>query len=113
MDFNYSPEDEAFRRELRSWLEANVPKHRDDDTADLGMMHDEGMDAPQIQKVLDDYGQWLWASGTPFKGGYDIAADAPFWTQRLQDSHGFTKPQAEHLVKGFQTWLERYAKGDA
>ena len=23
MDFNYSPEDEAFRRELRSWLEAN------------------------------------------------------------------------------------------
>jgi len=25
MDFNYSPEDEAFRQELRSWLEANQP----------------------------------------------------------------------------------------
>jgi hypothetical protein len=25
MDFDYSPEDEAFRRELRTWLEANAP----------------------------------------------------------------------------------------
>ncbi|MBF6569973.1 MAG: acyl-CoA dehydrogenase family protein [Candidatus Binataceae bacterium] len=26
MDFNYSPEDEEFRRELRHWLEANLPE---------------------------------------------------------------------------------------
>ncbi len=26
MDFNLSPEDEAFRRELRNWLEANLPE---------------------------------------------------------------------------------------
>jgi alkylation response protein AidB-like acyl-CoA dehydrogenase len=26
MDFHYSPEDEAFRLELRTWLEANAPK---------------------------------------------------------------------------------------
>jgi alkylation response protein AidB-like acyl-CoA dehydrogenase len=26
MDFNYSPEAEAFRREFRAWLEANVPR---------------------------------------------------------------------------------------
>ena len=25
MDFNYSPEDEAFRREFRAWLEVNAP----------------------------------------------------------------------------------------
>jgi len=33
MDFHYSPEDEAFRLELRTWLEANTPKgssHTDD-----------------------------------------------------------------------------------
>ncbi|HXW84121.1 MAG TPA: acyl-CoA dehydrogenase [Candidatus Binataceae bacterium] len=32
MDFNYSPEDEAFRKELRTWLDANkqfAPKPRD------------------------------------------------------------------------------------
>ena len=29
MDFNFSPEDEAFRREFRNWLEANVPKEQD------------------------------------------------------------------------------------
>lgn len=33
MDFHYSPEDEAFRLELRTWLEANIPEessHTDD-----------------------------------------------------------------------------------
>src|ERR1700732_1020210 len=27
MDFNFSPEDEAFRKELRAWLEVNAPKN--------------------------------------------------------------------------------------
>ena len=27
MDFNYSPEDEAFRHEFRAWLEQNAPKN--------------------------------------------------------------------------------------
>jgi alkylation response protein AidB-like acyl-CoA dehydrogenase len=31
MDFKYSDEDEAFRHELRSWLEANVPRDWRDD----------------------------------------------------------------------------------
>src|SRR5881628_2704816 len=33
MDFHYSPEDEAFRLELRTWLEANIPQgvSRNDD----------------------------------------------------------------------------------
>jgi hypothetical protein len=26
MDFHYSPEDEAFRLELRTWLEVNTPR---------------------------------------------------------------------------------------
>src|SRR5208283_4069596 len=26
MDFNFSPEDEAFRKELRAWLDVNAPK---------------------------------------------------------------------------------------
>ena len=26
MDFNYSPEAEAFRREFRAWLDANLPE---------------------------------------------------------------------------------------
>jgi alkylation response protein AidB-like acyl-CoA dehydrogenase len=40
MDFNFSPEDEAFRREFRSWLEANAPK-RAEDVADYDIMHEE------------------------------------------------------------------------
>ncbi len=28
MDLNYTPEDLAFRQEVRSWLEANLPKKK-------------------------------------------------------------------------------------
>jgi alkylation response protein AidB-like acyl-CoA dehydrogenase len=38
VDFNYSPEDEAFRNEIRAWLQANAPKHGDDN---LGFTHEE------------------------------------------------------------------------
>ena len=42
MDFNYSPEDEAFRKELRTWLEANAPKDAPKREGDF--MHELGAD---------------------------------------------------------------------
>ena len=44
MDFNYSVEDEAFRREVRAWLEANQQF------------------APPIRSPLDDGGAEDWAA---------------------------------------------------
>src|SRR5215510_5307001 len=32
MDFDYAPQEEAFRKELRAWLEANLPKDHDPET---------------------------------------------------------------------------------
>jgi hypothetical protein len=32
MDFNFSEEDEKFRREFRSWLEQNIPRDWRDDS---------------------------------------------------------------------------------
>ena len=43
MDFNWNPEEEAFRHELRSWLEANLPRDRRHDTG-AEFMHEEGGD---------------------------------------------------------------------
>jgi alkylation response protein AidB-like acyl-CoA dehydrogenase len=43
MDFTYSPEDEAFRRELRGWLEANTPKD-EKPRGDIDMLHEESPD---------------------------------------------------------------------
>jgi alkylation response protein AidB-like acyl-CoA dehydrogenase len=40
MDFTYSPEDEAFRKELRSWLEANAPKDQRGESADAEIVQD-------------------------------------------------------------------------
>lgn len=40
MDFKFSPEDEAFRQEFSSWLEANVPTSTQEPNVDF--MHEEG-----------------------------------------------------------------------
>ena len=40
MDFNYSAEDESFRREMRAWLEANVTEEMR--RPQLGFMYEEG-----------------------------------------------------------------------
>lgn len=32
MDFDYTPQEEAFRQALRSWLESNLPKGYDPET---------------------------------------------------------------------------------
>ena len=50
MDFNYSAEDEAFRREFRAWLEHNAPHHT---VPPLDGMSDEGEDdwTPQNRMV--------------------------------------------------------------
>src|SRR5208337_4312943 len=45
MDFNFSPEDEAFRRQLRGWLEANVPRDRTEHPVDA--IREEGDEAWQ------------------------------------------------------------------
>jgi alkylation response protein AidB-like acyl-CoA dehydrogenase len=42
MEFNWSASDEAFRKEFRTWLEANMPKGRKDDG--LGMVREDGED---------------------------------------------------------------------
>src|SRR5438270_1006324 len=42
MDFNYNPEDEAFRKEFRAWLEVNAPKDHRSDNLDMFAEEDEG-----------------------------------------------------------------------
>jgi alkylation response protein AidB-like acyl-CoA dehydrogenase len=44
MDFNQSAEDEVFRKELRAWLEANVPKHKKATDEDDGFIAAESDD---------------------------------------------------------------------
>jgi alkylation response protein AidB-like acyl-CoA dehydrogenase len=44
MDFNYNAEDEAFRKELRTWLEANLPKHNTSADEEGGFTADESDD---------------------------------------------------------------------
>jgi len=36
MDFNFTPEEEAFRQELRTWLQKNLPKDYDPENLDAG-----------------------------------------------------------------------------
>lgn len=41
MDFHFTPEEESFRRELRAWLEANLPSDYDPEEFAWGMSADE------------------------------------------------------------------------
>ena len=49
MDFNFTPEEEAFHQELRTWLQSNLPEGYDpqkfdeiDDAVKLGLRHPMG-----------------------------------------------------------------------
>ena len=44
MDFRFSAEDEAFREELRAWLQKNRPAQRSDDDGHAGFMHEGSKD---------------------------------------------------------------------
>src|SRR5271155_816744 len=59
MDFNFSAEDEGFRHELRTWLEANVPKDLKP-RGDIDMLHEE---APDDWKLRLQFHRKMHAAG--------------------------------------------------
>ena len=59
MDFNFSPEDEAFRKDLRAWLEANAPKGMENSDS----FGDEADDSDEWAR-RDDFADHCLSSGT-------------------------------------------------
>ena len=66
MDFSYAPEDEAFREELESWLDDNLPKFLtewgeqdlgESDPADAELSEDENQAGPGSAGIMGRYGK--------------------------------------------------------
>ena len=74
MDFQYTPEQEAFRRELRAWLAANLPRELCvDDPTDERVAPDRATFEKRVawQKVMYKAG-WVgisWPKGYGGRGG--------------------------------------------
>lgn len=58
MDFNYTPQEEAFRQELRSWLETNLPKDYDPDAFEAQDAEERWQVQLAWQKKLHE-GRWV------------------------------------------------------
>ena len=52
MDFRYSPEDEAFRKEVRDWIKENLPESWATEQEALGISEDSFQMALEWQKRL-------------------------------------------------------------
>ena len=78
MDFNWSPEDEAFRHEFSSWLEANVPKDQRTTTARYSCTKKAG----DWQRRLAWHQKAHAADGSESVGPRNTADAAPTWFSR-------------------------------
>jgi alkylation response protein AidB-like acyl-CoA dehydrogenase len=101
MDFRFSPEDEAFRQEFRSWLEANLPKGNQEPNVDF--MHEEGSDdwnrRLEWHKKMHAAG-WVGISWPKEYGGRGASL-----TQQLIYQQELARVNAPQLVNGLGIML--------
>ncbi len=101
MDFRFSPEDEAFRREFSSWLEANLPKGNQEPNVDF--MHEEGSGdwrrRLEWHKKMHAAG-WVGISWPKEYGGRGASL-----TQQLIYQQELAKVNAPQLVNGLGIML--------
>ncbi|MGH9027919.1 MAG: acyl-CoA dehydrogenase family protein [Acidimicrobiia bacterium] len=104
MDFAYSPEDEEFRSELRTWLEENLPKFLADwDTADDGAGRTAGIERSQErrrdwQRRLHE-GQWAAIRWPEEWGGREATA-----TQSVIYSEEMARVRAPGIYNANGIW---------
>ncbi len=101
MDFRFSPEDEAFRREFSSWLAANLPKGNQEPNVDF--MHEEGSGdwrrRLEWHKKMHAAG-WVGISWPKEYGGRGASL-----TQQLIYQQELAKVNAPQLVNGLGIML--------
>jgi alkylation response protein AidB-like acyl-CoA dehydrogenase len=102
MDFKFSAEDEAFRQEIRGWLEKNLPK-RATEESEVDFMHEGGTD--EWQRRLEWHkkmheGGWVGLSWPKEYGGRGATV-----TQQLIYNEEMGKVNAPQLVNGLGIML--------
>jgi alkylation response protein AidB-like acyl-CoA dehydrogenase len=103
MDFKFSAEDEAFRKEFKSWLEKNLPKGRPSDEDDVDFMHEASADDWKRRLAWHKKmhaGGWVGLSWPKEYGGRGASL-----TQQLIYQEELSKVNAPALVNGLGIML--------
>ena len=110
MNFDYSPQEEAFRQELRSWLEANPADNYDPETFEIIDQEERFQIKFDWQKKLHGagLGRYSLAQGVWWPGRYDHGADhlpagdGPGARARISQSAGYLagRPHLDALGNG-------------
>ncbi len=102
MDFKFSAEDEAFRREFRTWLEQNRPQSTsEDDSADF--MHEGGKD--DWQRRLDWHRKMHAAGWVGLSWPKEYGGRGATLTQQLIYNEELARANTPQLVNGLGIML--------
>ena len=93
MDFEsqYTPEQEEFRRELRAWLEENLPSDLVDPADPADLSYEEYQKRRKLGRKLGDNG-WLWPTAPTEYGGGGLTVDHAIIIEEELDRHGLVLP---------------------
>ena len=93
MDFEsqYTPEQEEFRRELRAWLEENLPSDLVDPADPADLSYEEYQKRRELGRKLGDNG-WLWPTAPTEYGGGGLTVDHAIIIEEELDRHGLVLP---------------------
>ena len=93
MDFEptYTPEQEAFRREVNAWLKANVPGGIEHPADPADLTWEQYQLRRDLGRKLGDKG-WLWPTAPVEYGGGGLDVDSAVVIEEEIDSFGLTLP---------------------
>ena len=93
MDFepSYTPEQEEFRRDVRGWLEENIPEDLAEPADPADLSYEQYQKRRQLGRKLGARG-WLWPAAPPEYGGGGLTVDHSIVIEEELDRHGLPLP---------------------
>ena len=93
MDFEpqYTPEQEAFRKEVAAWIDANIPRDLEDPADSADLSREQWEKRREVGKSLGARG-WLWPTMSPEYGGGGLDVDHAVIIEEELDSCGLNVP---------------------
>ena len=93
MDFEpqYTAEQQEFRKEVRSWLEGNLPTDLEDPADPIDLSYEQYQKRRDLGRKLGEMG-WLWPMAPVEYGGGGLSLDHALIIEEELDRHGLTLP---------------------
>lgn len=90
-ELEYTPEQEAFRREVGTWLDENMPEDMGFPIDAKDLTYEEYMKRRRLGRALGHRG-WLWPTAPVEYGGGGLSMDHAIILEEEMERHGLTLP---------------------